>query len=193
MPVKDTDNLTCDICYNDRPKDMMIKCCDKNNIKVCECNVSICRRCSDSMTLKCPTCRTKCAKFVYVDEAKDKPVKVKKTKTDTIPRRPVPELSSYIVGQNVVIIQKNEERFKLDVRKARIVKINASSLTIQYYSYIYREKPNGPYYRTEEYLWTDRLEEQKIVIKDLRRIKTIQDNMYAKYFKKLSNNIYLMT
>ena len=66
------DESICDICYNQRPIDMMTNCCDENDVRVCECKISICRRCADNMTLKCPSCRIKFYKFTYSDKAKKK-------------------------------------------------------------------------------------------------------------------------
>lgn len=183
QPIKDIDNLTCDICYNDRPRDMMIKCCDKKNIKVCECNVSICRRCADNMTLKCPTCRTKCDKFVYADEAIDKPIKVKKTKDNTT-QRERPDLSRFIIGQDILVHNIGPVP-KLWIRKARIVSINASSLSVQLYSYSRTYTELDEYNIHLNYRWTNKLQEKKICVKNLHRIRTRQDTDYLGYFESL--------
>jgi hypothetical protein len=69
---KTKDTFDCDICYNERPTDIMVKLCNETKIKVCNCNISICRKCADKMQQKsCPTCRKTFNQFVYTDEVSD--------------------------------------------------------------------------------------------------------------------------
>lgn len=180
-------NLTCDICYNERPKDMMVKCCNTSNIRVCECNVSICRRCADSMMLKCPTCRTKCDKFVYADEALDKPI------NNPIIRRPrrILNLSMFTVGQDILVYNVGSV-YDIYIRKARIVSINASSLSVKLYSYS-KSREFDTFYVYTTYTWTNELEPKRICVKNLSRVKTTEDEEYTHYVDSLVVDRYLMT
>ena len=70
---KTTDKFECNICYSERPTDIMVKLCYKNKVKVCNCIISICRICSDKIQQKsCPTCRTNFNQVVYLDEVTEK-------------------------------------------------------------------------------------------------------------------------
>lgn len=179
--------INCDICYNERPTDMMMRCCNNQNVRVCECNVSICRRCADSMSLKCPTCRSKCNKFTYVDEAKNKPIKPEKKV-----RSPATllSLSDFTVGQDVFIYQKYQHH-----RKAKIVRINSASVTIKYYSYTANTNitQNG-YYAEITYQWNQRLEPETMVVKRLERLITRNHRIYGYLFDSnvLVTEEYLM-
>ena len=67
--TKTKDTIDCDICYTPRPTDIMVKLCNESNVRVCNCNISICRKCADKMQQKsCPTCRKSFEQFVYLDE-----------------------------------------------------------------------------------------------------------------------------
>lgn len=158
----------CNICYNERPKDMMVKCCNKHNTKVCDCNVSICRRCADSMELKCPTCRTKCNKFTYADEALDK---IQKPKT----QRPRPDFSRFTLGQDILVYGTDGD---LWIRKAKIVKINSASISVKLYNYTTTQTPIDTYNVKMTYRWTNTLQWNTICIKSSRRIKEDVNRSY---------------
>ena len=76
MDIKENNFTTCDICYTERNNDMFVTPCDCDNVKICKCEISICRRCSDSMELKCPCCRTECFSFVYLDKVAKERAKI---------------------------------------------------------------------------------------------------------------------
>lgn len=76
MNIEQNNFTTCDICYTERNNDMFVTPCDCDNVKICKCEISICRRCSDSMELKCPCCRTKCFSFVYLDKVAEEQAKI---------------------------------------------------------------------------------------------------------------------
>jgi hypothetical protein len=165
---------TCDICYNEREKDMMVKCCDKNKFRVCECNVSICRRCADHMNKTCPTCRKIFDMFIYEDEVLDKPIV---TKSKVVTTRHINQ-TTFSVGEDVLIHDIVGIDTVLYVRKARIMKINQSSVSIQLYSYTVVNSPIDRYFNIRRiYTWTERLENKKICIKNLRRLTKREDDV----------------
>ena len=74
---KTTAKFECNICYSERPTDMMVKLCNKNKVTVCNCTISICRICSDQMQQKsCPTCRTNFNQVVNLHEATEKNISI---------------------------------------------------------------------------------------------------------------------
>jgi hypothetical protein len=125
--------ITCDICYEERQEDMMVRCCDRNDVRVCSCNVSICRRCADKMELRCPTCRKRCFKYTYIDEVKEKTKKLR----GRLIKEPV--IQTFTINQDVYF---NPNDHQLDIlntrqfwmRKARIVALDEGKVMIQLYS-----------------------------------------------------------
>jgi len=71
--IENCDLITCNICFNERPTDLMVKLINFNYTPCCCCNINICVRCA--MTLqerkyqdrKCPICRIKYFKYSFCD------------------------------------------------------------------------------------------------------------------------------
>ena len=75
--MEKTASMTCDICYNERPDDLMVKLVSKENdyyIPICKCNINICIRCAlvlqKDNDKKCPTCRKSYLRYEFCDLVK---------------------------------------------------------------------------------------------------------------------------
>lgn len=165
--TQDINILTCDICFNERPNDMIVKCCDKNNIRVCECNISICRRCADKMNKNCPTCRHKFHAFIYADEAK--------VKSNEAKVRIENNLTRFRIGEDVVISKCKINETTSIIRKGKIIKINSASVTISLYKYRTNVARIGNDYHYTIYIWYNNCFEGNICIKNLDRLKKRED------------------
>lgn len=71
--IENCDSIKCDICFNERPMDLMVKLINFNYTPCCCCNINICVRCAMSLQerkyqdRKCPICRIKYFKYAFCD------------------------------------------------------------------------------------------------------------------------------
>lgn len=71
--IENYDSITCNICFNERPTDLMVKLIKINNTPCCCCNINICIRCAMILQerkyqdRKCPICRINYFKYAFCD------------------------------------------------------------------------------------------------------------------------------
>lgn len=98
--------------------------------------------------------------------------------------------ATYKVDDDVIIrIPMNlRENSVLSSRRAKIIKINASGFTCQFYKYHYRYERLSLYDGKGEYHWTNTLEEKKHIIKDMSRVdRNVNDNDWIKYSEYINH------
>ena len=74
-------------------------------------------------------------------------------------------------------------------RRAKIIKMNATGFTCNFYNYYAVSKRNGLYWAEYEYYWTNELDPYKVIVKDMRRVDR---NPHANDWIRQHGSHYLM-